>query len=97
MKGRDHFNHQTWRNGRNAVRYVPRNRVEDLRAAIDGYARFMILAEQYADEIIRLTRLQQNSQTQKTSSEKSCRASSPQGKCPKQADLDAFALHPKLG
>ncbi len=65
MKGREHFNHQTWSNGRNAVRYVPRGRVEDLQAAIDGYARFMLLAEQYADEIIRITRLQQNSQSQK--------------------------------
>jgi hypothetical protein len=56
MKGREHFNHQTWRNGRNLVRYVPREEVEDLQAAIDGYARFQQLAQHYADEIIRLTR-----------------------------------------
>ena len=56
MKGREHFNHQTWQNGRNRVRYVPREELEDLQAAIAGYARFHELAQQYADEIIRLTR-----------------------------------------
>lgn len=58
MKGREHFNHQTWQHGRNQVRYVPREELEDIQAAINGYARFQRLAEQYADEIIRLTRLQ---------------------------------------
>ena len=58
MKGRVHFNHQTWQNGRNLVRYLPREQVEDLQTAIDGYARFNALAQQYADEIIRLTRLE---------------------------------------
>lgn len=64
MKGREHFNHQTWHEGRNVVRYVPRNEVEELRAATDGYTRFMALAEQYADEIIRITRCQQKSKSQ---------------------------------
>jgi hypothetical protein len=58
MKGREHFNHQTWQNGRNNVRYVPREEAEDLQAAIDGYARFNELARQYIDEIVRLTRLE---------------------------------------
>jgi hypothetical protein len=58
MKGREHFNHQTWQNGRNRVRYVPRDQIEDLQAAIAGYARFQALAQQYADEIIRMTRLE---------------------------------------
>jgi hypothetical protein len=56
MKGREHFNHQTWRNGRNLVRYVPREAVRDLQVAIAGYRRFNALAQQYADEIIRRTR-----------------------------------------
>jgi hypothetical protein len=56
MKGREHFNHQTWQNGRNHVHYVPREDVEDLRHAISGYTRFIALAEQYADEIICATR-----------------------------------------
>jgi hypothetical protein len=56
MRGRPHYNHQTWRNGRNVVRYVPRDQVARLREAIAGYRRFMALAEQYAEQIIRRTR-----------------------------------------
>lgn len=56
MTGRAHFNHQTWRNGRNEVRYVPASEVAAIQKAIEGYQRFVTLAEQYADEVIRLTR-----------------------------------------
>jgi hypothetical protein len=56
LTGRPHYNHQTWQNGRNTVRYVPAEQVAELQAAIDGYRRFMELARQYADEIIRRTR-----------------------------------------
>ena len=52
MKGRDHFNHQAWQVGRNVVRYVHPDDVPELQKAIDGYARFMDLVRQYADEII---------------------------------------------
>lgn len=56
MTGRPHYNHQTWRNGRNEVRYVPADEVEALQEAIEGYQLFITLAEQYADEVIRSTR-----------------------------------------
>jgi hypothetical protein len=56
MTGRPHYNHQTWRNGRNEVRYVPADEAQALQQAIEGYRLFMALAEQYADEVIRLTR-----------------------------------------
>lgn len=56
MTGRPHYNHQTWRNGRNEVRYVPASEAAPLQKAIEGYQSFMKLAEQYADEVIRLTR-----------------------------------------
>ncbi len=56
MTGRPQYNHQTWHNGRNEVRYVPADEVEGLKEAIEGYRRFIELAEQYADEVIRLTR-----------------------------------------
>ena len=56
MTGRSYYNHQTWRNGRNEVHYVSAGEVEDVRKAIVGYQLFMKLAEQYADEVIRLTR-----------------------------------------
>jgi hypothetical protein len=56
MTGRPHYNHQTWRNGRNEVRYVPAGEVRALQEAIEGYQLFMKLTEQYAEEAIRLTR-----------------------------------------
>ena len=56
MAGRPHYNHQTWQDGRNVVRYVPAEEVASLQRAIDGYNLFRRLAEEYADEIIRSTR-----------------------------------------
>lgn len=56
MGGRPHYNHQTWRDGRNVVRYVPADQTEFLKQAIDGYRQFMTLAEQFADEVIKHTR-----------------------------------------
>jgi len=56
MTGRPHYNHQTWREGRNEVRYVPRDDVAQLQKDIAGYQLFIKLAEQYADELIRRTR-----------------------------------------
>ena len=56
MSGRSHYNHQTWRDGRNLVRYVPAREAAFVQEAIDGYQDFMRLAEQYADEVILRTR-----------------------------------------
>jgi hypothetical protein len=56
MTGRPHYNHQTWRNGRNEVRYIPASLAPALQEAIDGYQLFIKLAEQYVDEVVRLTR-----------------------------------------
>ena len=56
MGGRPHYNHQTWRDGRNEVRYVPKDEVVELKKDIAGYQLFTQLAEQYADEVIRATR-----------------------------------------
>jgi len=56
MAGRPHYNHQTWQNGRNVSRYVPRSEVRALQQAIDGYRRFLALTQQYADLIIHRTR-----------------------------------------
>jgi len=57
MSGRPHYNHQTWQDGRNRVRYVPADQFASLQEAIDGYRLFMDLAQQYADQIIQRTRL----------------------------------------
>jgi hypothetical protein len=51
-----YFNHQTWENGRNVVRYVPREQVPALQEAIANYRRFQRLTQAYADAIIRQTR-----------------------------------------
>jgi len=51
-----YYNHQTWENGRNVVRYVPRERVADLQKAIASYQQYLNLTKAYADEIIRRTR-----------------------------------------
>ncbi len=56
MGGRPHYNHQTWRGGRNEVRYVPKDEVTELKKDIACYQLFAKLAEQYADEVIRQTR-----------------------------------------
>lgn len=56
MGGGAYYNHQTWQNGRNVVRYVPRPRVADLQQAIAGYQQYLKLTQAYADAIIRRTR-----------------------------------------
>lgn len=59
MGQRPHYNHQTWQDGRNVVRYVPRKQGAFVQEAIENYALFMKLAEQYVDEIVRRTRREQ--------------------------------------
>ncbi len=54
-----YYNHQTWENGRNVVRYVSREQVEALQAAIAGFQRYVKLTQTYADLIIAQTRQQQ--------------------------------------
>ena len=63
MGGGAYYNHQTWQNGRNLVRYVPRERVADLQKAIANYQQYLKLTKAYADEIIRHTRQTQTAQT----------------------------------
>jgi len=56
MGGRPHYNHQTWRDGRNEVRYVPKDEVAALKKDIAGYQLFTKLAEEYAGEVVRASR-----------------------------------------
>jgi len=58
MGARPYYNHQTWHNGRNVVRYVPKDEAETLKKDIAGYRLFTKLAEQYAGQVIRATRRQ---------------------------------------
>lgn len=72
MKGRNHFNHQTWSGGRNEVRYVPVGDLSDLQEAIDGYAQFIRLTQQYADEMIRLSRRDREKRSERRKKTKEC-------------------------
>ncbi len=56
LSGRPHYNHQTWREGRNVARYVPAEQIPSLQEAIEGYCLYMKLAHQYADQVIERTR-----------------------------------------
>lgn len=62
MKGGAYFNHQTWQQGRNHVRYVPQADVPAVRKAIAGYRRFLLLTQQYADIIIQRSRTARSAQ-----------------------------------
>ena len=59
MPGRKYYNLQVWRNGRNEVRYVPVQDAPEIQKAITGYQLFCKLAEQYADEVVRMSRREQ--------------------------------------
>ena len=56
MRDGRYFNHQTWEQGRNNVRYVPASQAPALRRSIAGYRRFLKLAEQYVALIVQQTR-----------------------------------------
>lgn len=56
LKGRKGFNHQTWQKGRNIVKYIHSEDVQDMEQATKEYNRFMILVQKYADEIIKQSR-----------------------------------------
>jgi hypothetical protein len=70
MQAGAYYNHQTWENGRNVVRYVARDRVASLQQAIAGYQHYVKLTQAYADEIIRRTRQAQSASTSKTTKRK---------------------------
>jgi hypothetical protein len=65
MQNGAYYNHQTWVQGRNIVRYVPRDRVADLQQAIAGYQQYLKLTQAYAEAIIRRTRQAQPASTAK--------------------------------
>ena len=70
MAGRPHYNLQSWQKGRNVVRYVPREQLPLVRQAIQGYKKFMALAQDYASEIIKQTRKQQSRTFRKSNQSK---------------------------
>lgn len=56
MGERPHYNLQAWHNGKNQVRYVRKEELQDLKDALAGHRQFWELAQAYAEEIIQQTR-----------------------------------------
>lgn len=50
------YNHQCRKNGKNVSRYLPREQVAAVQEAIDGYARFESLIQEYVDLKVDQTR-----------------------------------------
>ena len=51
-----YFNHQVRKDGKNVSRYVPRDQVPAVQAALDGYQKFQGLVDQHVDQIVDQTR-----------------------------------------
>lgn len=51
-----YYNHQSRQGGKNVSRYIPREQVPAVQEAIDGYAKFTGLIDQYVDELVDQTR-----------------------------------------
>ena len=51
-----YYNHQSWENGKNVSRYVPRDQVPAFQEAIAGYEKFQKLIEAYSQILIQQTR-----------------------------------------
>jgi hypothetical protein len=53
-----YFKLQSWKNGKNVTRHVRSEELPQLRTALEGYARFCQLCEQYAQVMVERTRQQ---------------------------------------
>lgn len=53
-----YFKLQIWRNGKNVTRHVRPEELPVLRQALEGYARFCALSDQYAELVVAQTRAQ---------------------------------------
>jgi hypothetical protein len=51
-----YYHLQSWEEGKNFNRYVPRDQLPAYQEALDGYQRFQQLTEQYAQGVIHKTR-----------------------------------------
>ena len=60
------YNHQCRQDGKNVSRYIPRDQVPAVQEAIDGYAKFEALIEEYVDQIVDKTRGEIAARSKKT-------------------------------
>jgi len=72
-----YYNHQCYEQGRNTSRYVPREQVQALQEAIEGFRRFEKLQEQYVELVVSRTRAERQSGSKKN-------LRHPESSCPKK-------------
>jgi hypothetical protein len=53
-----HYNLNSWENGKNHCRYIPREKVQQVQQALEGFHRYEQLTEQYAQQVVEKTRAQ---------------------------------------
>ncbi len=53
--GREYYNIQTWKDGRNVSRYVPESELEETKRAVANHGRFMALVGEYVDLVVKRT------------------------------------------
>jgi hypothetical protein len=51
-----YFNLNSWENGKNCCRYVPKDKLQAVQEAIEGHRKFKELTEAYARQVIDKTR-----------------------------------------
>jgi hypothetical protein len=51
-----YFNLNSWENGKNCCRYLPRDKVPAVQQAIEGYRQYQQLTRDYAREVVEKTR-----------------------------------------
>ena len=55
-----YYSLNSWENGKNCCRYLPQDKVPEVKQAIEGYHTYQQLTEQYAQQVIEQTRVQLN-------------------------------------
>jgi hypothetical protein len=53
-----YYNLNSWENGANQCRYIPQDKVPEVRQALEGYHQFQQLTQAYAQQVVELTRAQ---------------------------------------
>lgn len=53
-----YYNLNSWEEGANHCRYVPQDKLPEVRQAIEGFQKFHQLTEQYAQQVVAQTRAQ---------------------------------------
>ncbi len=51
-----YYNLNSWENGTNQCRYIPQDKVPEVRQAIEGYQQFQQLTQEYARQVVEQTR-----------------------------------------